>query len=480
MAMLAKLMLLASMAFPLFLQAQTTMSSMEAHAQAARAAEKKDDFPVAVREYRTLAKMLPENAEVESNLGVALYFDHELRPAVAVLRKAIAINPSLVAPHLFSGLALVQLSNPDAAVPELEKAVKLAPTDPLAHTWLGYAYSAQGRNEDAVKQFEAASRIQPNNVDVWYALGHTWLEIGKAATLKLLAAAPDGGRVWELAGEQAELRGDKKTALHDFEQAYARRPDLSELPQRIRAMGGTASAVSMKRPTQSEAEADAFYTQARDAEQQSHTALERVVQLAPDSYRAHQIMAEAFVSEKERGKAIAEYETVLKMKPDLPGIHDALGDALLRSGHPEQALEQFEAEIKIQPDSARAHADAGRVLLMQGKDAAARQMLNAATKMDRPPLETYVMLGNLDVRQHQYSSAVADLKHYMALKKDDSTAYWLLAMAYRGLGNRQEMRDAIALYKKTSIDARERSAADRELRPARVGAEGTGVKLPAQ
>lgn len=481
MAMLAVLVLLASMAFPLLLQAQAIPDSVASHARAARAAEQRNDFPVAVREYQALAKLLPGNAEVLSNLGVAQFFNHELQPAITTFHKAIELNSSLEAPRLFSGLAWYQLSNPDAAVPDLEQAVRMAPKDSIAHTWLGYAYNEQGRSEDAVKQFEAASRISPNSVDIWYALGHTWLQIGKDATLKLLTAAPDGGRVWELAGEQSELRGDNKTALYDFEQAYARRPDLVELRDRIRAMGGTVSAASASSGTAAERQrADALYEKARNAERQSKAAFERVEQLAPGSYRAHEIMGDAFVSEKQDAKAIAEYRTVLQLKPNLPGIHEAIGKALVRSGKPAEALKEFEAEIALQPNSASAHMQAGRVLLMQGKDVEARKMLEAATRMDRPPLEAYEMLGNLDVRGRRYSSAVAELKRYLAVKKDDSTAYWLLAMAYRGLGEREQMRQAIAEYKKTSIDAQERSAAQRELRPATETAADSGVKLPAQ
>ena len=108
---------------------------------------------------------------MQSNLGVALYFNHELTQALKVFRTAINLNAGLVAPHLFSGLARYRLSDPDAAVPELEKAISLNPSDAIAHTWLGYAYSAQLRYEPALKELGIAQELDPNNVDVWFALG---------------------------------------------------------------------------------------------------------------------------------------------------------------------------------------------------------------------------------------------------------------------------------------------------------------------
>ncbi len=224
---LAKLILFASVIAPVC--AQTIPQEAAAHARAAQDAERRNDFPTAVREYDYVLTQIPRNAEMQSNLGVALYFNHELSRAIAVFRRAMALNTNLLAPHLFSGLAWYRLSHPDAAVPELETAVHINPSDVIARTWLGYAYVAQSRYDSALKEFQAACQLDPNNIDVWYALGQTQLQIGKAATLQLLGIAPDGGRTWQLAGEQAQLQGNRRDALEDFMGAFHRRPDLTEL-----------------------------------------------------------------------------------------------------------------------------------------------------------------------------------------------------------------------------------------------------------
>lgn len=324
-----------------------------------------------------------------------------------------------------------------------------------------------------MKQFEAASRLEPKNIDIWYSLGSTWLQIGQQATLKLLAVAPDGARVWELAGEQCILRQDRKGALEDFKRALMRRPDLAGLKTKIEELGGAADASSGgEHAAKSRAMEDKLYAQAHAAEKESHAAFEHVLETAPDSYRAHQIMAEALVSEKQDAKAIGEYRAVLQLKPDLHGIHEALGDSLIRTGNLPAGLKEFEAEIKLEPNSASAHMNAGRALLMMGRDADASKMLNAALSMDRPPLETWLLLGKLDVRSRDYRGAIDRLTHYTAQEKNNSTAYFLMAMAYRSLGEKDQMKRAIAQYKKTSIDAKERSMAQRELKPTEQKSEG--------
>ncbi|HZZ37782.1 MAG TPA: tetratricopeptide repeat protein [Acidobacteriaceae bacterium] len=463
MVMLVTFALLAGMASPLSTQA--TADDSAAHARAAQAAEQRNDFPDAVSEYRILGSRFPHNAEVLSNLGVALYFNHQWPQAIDVFRKAVALNPALLAPHLFSGLAWFRLSNPDAAVPELEKAVHIHSSDPLATTWLGYAYSAQARYRPAVAEFEAAARLDPNNADVWYALGQTWLAIGKEATRHLLETAPDGARVWQMAGEQCQLRGEDPQALHDFEQAYTRRPSDRTLRKLIVSLGATPPPVTTRVTAQNTASEDALYRDAHEAEQQSRAAFAKVEQLAPDSYRAHEVLADSLVARKQDLQAIEEYRTVLKLNPTLPDIHEAIGEALVRSGRLPEALKEFQEELRVQPESAAAHMNAGRVLLMQGHDDAAAEMLAAALREDRPPAEASVLMAKVELRHHDDRAAIAHLTRYLAEVKTDSTAWYLLFTACREAGDQQQMRSAMDMYRKTSRDTQERNAARRELEP---------------
>jgi len=461
MAMLAaKFVLAASMALPL--AAQTVTPEMASHAQAAHAAEQRGDFSTAVREYQYLARQLPRSAEMQSNLGVALYFDHRWEPAIAAFRKAITLNKNLLAPHLFTGLAWYQLGKPDAAAPELETAVRLQPSDVIAHTWLGYAYVSQSRYEMAAAEFEAACKLDPNNIDAWYSLGQSYLEIGKDKTRQLLTLSPDGGRAWQLAGEQFELQGDRKRALEEFQQASARRPDIAELRAKVKEMGGEVATTPSATSAESSRE-DELYAQAHDAEQKSRAAFERVLSIAPDSYRAHQIMASTFVMQQQYDKAIAEYRVVLSSKPDLPGVHEAIGNSLLRSGKSGEALQEFEAEHQLQPHSASANTSVGQALALMGKDDEAEKVLTDALKMDRPPPEIYRILGKLDLHRKDYQSAAENLTRYVSVRKNDATAYFMLSRAYRGLGEKEPMNQALSQFEKVSQDVKARNQAQSEL-----------------
>jgi predicted Zn-dependent protease len=55
------------------------------------------------------------------------------------------------------------------------------------------------------------------------------------------------------------------------------------------------------------------------------------------------------------------------------------------------------------------------------------------------------------------------LTHYVAIRKEDSTAYYLLSRAYLALGEKVEMDRALTLFQKTLKDVKQRSRAQERL-----------------
>lgn len=445
-----------------FLGGQTSDEDLAAHQSRAQRAEARQDFATAVSEYQILVRALPTNAELESNLGVALYFHRDFSQAAEAMRRAIHLKPELYAPHLFLGLAMAQLSRPDAAVPELEKAIALNSADPLAHTWLGYEYTAQSRFEKAAAQFEIAAEEKPGDQDVWFALGRCYLELGKAATAELTVSYPDGGRVWQLAAEQYEAQGKRDKALSFYAGALERRPGIESLQQKILALGG-AVPTTKPGPAASHAPEDQLYDSVEQYETKSRSAFERVSQIDPNSYRAHQVLAESHVAANNYDAAIAEYRAVLEQKSDLPGIHGELCNALSRVAKIQEAIAECDAELAVSPYSADAYVQAARVRLLAGDDARAAVLLDQGLKLDRPPIVAYKLLAKVTFARRQYPETIAALTRYLSVETKDSSAYYLLARAYKAAGNPEKMNRAIADYKRTSAFAESQGQAPRAL-----------------
>ena len=162
------------------------------------------------------------------------------------------------------------------------------------------------------------------------------------------------------------MRGERSQALEFFHGAYERRPDLTEIQSAIRELGGAE--VPVNRRSVVVAGEDEIFQKARGYESLARETFARVRDVSPDSYRAHEVLADSLAVARRRTEAIAEYRVVLRLKPDLPAIHQAIGRELLQEGHTAEAVREFEAELALQPQSATAHVDLAGALLLAGSD----------------------------------------------------------------------------------------------------------------
>lgn len=432
------------------------------HQRLAREAEERQDFTTAIKEYKALVGAVPSSAQLRSNLGVALYFHRDYGLADAAFRRALALKPDLYAPHLFLGLSLAQQGQPDAAVPELEKAVALNAVDPVAQAWLGYQYTAQARFEKAAAALEAAARLNPGDQDVWFALGRSYVELGKVTTTQLIERMPDGGRVWQLAGEQSEAQGNRSNALKLYTAALERRPDLDALRGKVQALGGSVPAPKPE-PEKDAREEDALYARVQEYEQKARGAFEQISRIDPDGYRAHQVLGDAAAAADQNDEAIREYSRVLERKPDLPGIHRVLCAAYSHVAKVKDAVRECEAELALSPASADAYAEAARVYLLTDDFDRAQALLEKAESLDRPPTGVYKSLGKLYLGRGKYHEAVEVLNKYTAAEPRDVTAYYLLARALRAAGDGTGANRAIAEYRRRSSAARTTNDAEKAL-----------------
>ena len=63
-------------------------------------------------------------------------------------------------------------------------------------------------------------------------------------------------------------------------------------------------------------------------------------------------------------------------------------------------------------------------------------------------------LAQFDLAQGHADASVAQLQHCLSLRPENATAYYDLSRAYRILGNRPAMTQALTNYQRTSKDAK--------------------------
>ena len=91
-----------------------------------------------------------------------------------------------------------------------------------------------------------------------------------------------------------------------------------------------------------------------------------------------------------------------------------------------------------------------------GNDEEAASSLHAVIQRTDAPPQAWLLLAQVELGQSHADEAVHLLQHFLQLHPDSSTAYYDLSRAYRMLGDRRAMTQAISDYKRTSADAKAR------------------------
>jgi Tfp pilus assembly protein PilF len=140
-----------------------------------------------------------------SNLGMALYHQKLLEPAIEHYERSIALRPDRVRTHGSLGLALMASHRPDEAVPQFEKVLVKHPHDADTRVNLALALIQVGRREAAIDHLHAVLARDPDHALALTNLGSVFLEHGEpdralphleqAARLKPLMPQPRIGLV---------------------------------------------------------------------------------------------------------------------------------------------------------------------------------------------------------------------------------------------------------------------------------------------
>jgi len=109
-----------------------------------------------------LGAVLPDTADVNRDLALALADEGRRAEAVAYLRRAIGINPDDAAAQHELGSLLLEDGKVAEAADHLRATLRTRPDSAAAHNDLGVALASMGQAHDAIEQFRAAVSLEPN------------------------------------------------------------------------------------------------------------------------------------------------------------------------------------------------------------------------------------------------------------------------------------------------------------------------------
>lgn len=329
----------------------------------------------AERAYEQLRDLSPGVAEVHASLGFIYFQQARFAPAVASLRQALKLKPSLPNASVLLAMSLSELGQFEEALPGLEKGFTQTADTVLrraAGLQLQRAYTGLGRHADAVNVASQLARFYPKDPEILYQASRLYANFAYVTLLSLAEVAPDSVWVHLAAGEANESQGLYDAALREYRAALAidpRRPGIHFRLGRVLLAGIEQGTNRADRDTEAKNE---FAQELRDDPTNANAAYE---------------IAEIHRKAGDLGSARTFFETALRHYPDFEEALVGLGRSLIALQEPKRAIAYLDKAIALNSKSeiayyqlAQAHRALGDTAAQERAMAAFEQLRSASER----------------------------------------------------------------------------------------------------
>ncbi len=299
----------------------------------AGAAWGRGDHAEAVALLRRALALNPDDARGRCDLGSMLKARGEREEAIAAYRKAIALDPGLAMAHSNLGVALQEAGRLDEAVDAYARAIATDPGFASARSNLAVALLALDRTEESIAACRDAIAAIPGLAEAHYNLGLALDRAGDgagavAAWTQATLLKPDYPAAFIQLAFGLKARDRLKDAVAAARQAVALAPDLAETQTTLGRM----------------LVADERFDDAVEP-------FRRTLELAPGNAEAYTDLGVALDGAKRYDEARTVYEHALGRGLETAAIHSNLGIVYWRLGRSRDAFDQMELAVRLEPDN---------------------------------------------------------------------------------------------------------------------------------
>lgn len=331
----------------------------------------------ALHALRRAAELMPGEADVHFNLGIAQQKLGLLGEAAESNRRALKIKPDFVEAHHNLGEILNKLGQLYESANSYRRALKIGPDFADAHNNLGAALRELGELDAALSSCSRAILLKPDFADAHKNLGGILKDLGQIKEAvnsyhKALDINPDFAEAHNSLGAALKDLGQFDTALASCRRALELKPDFAgahnNLGMVLKELGQYNDAV---------------------------TSLRRAVELKPDYFEAHQNLGNALQALGQHEDAKNCFRRALQLKYILAEEQNKQGSVYLDRQHFHGAVACFRRALVLNPDYARAHRNLGYVLKELGQMDAALASFRRAAELQPDLLEHAISLNLL-------------------------------------------------------------------------------------
>jgi tetratricopeptide (TPR) repeat protein len=314
----------------------------------------------------------------------------------------------------------------DDAADGFSSIIHTSPTFAEAHLNLGLVREEQGKNEEAIASFQKALAIKPRLRGANLFLGIAEYRLNNldkaiSALRKETSSYPSDANAWMWLGV--------------VQLAKERPEDAAEALDKAAKLDPT--------------NVDILYDRGRAHLLISKNSYEKMFKADPQSWRVHQVLAQADAESERHTDAIAEYKAAIKLAPRQPGLHEELGIEYRNAGQIEAADAQYRAELDIDPNNINARYKLGTLQLERARPEEAKKLIESALQQNPALPDAHYYLGRVQMQLGSDQEALASFKIVLASNPDPDIAqqaYYQLATVYRRLHRLDEAKAALAQF----------------------------------
>lgn len=210
---------------------------------------------------------------------------------------------------------------------------------------------------------------------------------------------------------------------------------------------------------------DILYNRGRAALLLSQKSYEQMFQRDSDSWRVHQVLAQAFAESDRHAQAIDEYKLAIGIAPNEPELYESLGNEYWNGSQLEQAEQAFSKEVELDPENAMALYYLGSVRVERDNNQGGVPVLERALALNPNIADASYHLGRGQLALGQDAPAISNFKD--AIKADPGSdlaqrSYYELAIAYRRVHRMDDSQAALEQFKQLKAQADAKKARNLE------------------
>jgi tetratricopeptide (TPR) repeat protein len=199
----------------------------------------KNDFERAEFEFKTAIELSPQYVEAYNNLGIVYKIQGKLGLAKQMFERAIKLDKKYAAAYSHLGAVLLTQGDVDGAIKQMKKGLKRDATIADIHYNLGLAYVEKTKRdkksyiEEAEKELSIATELDPNLPHAHAVLAKVYYDTGeyeKAVIRYRLALGnePKDVELWQALGQTYLAKGEPLLAQNCFQKALEMQPESKE------------------------------------------------------------------------------------------------------------------------------------------------------------------------------------------------------------------------------------------------------------